>query len=63
MSRSDNTIFFGYYLVGAAFLAQFIAIGMYSYVLGSFMTPMLAELGWSRADFSLTRTIAMSTPN
>jgi len=57
MSRSDNTIFFGYYLVGAAFLAQFIAIGMYSYVLGSFMTPMLAELGWSRADFSLTRTI------
>jgi MFS family permease len=54
---SDNKLFFGYYLVGAAFLAQFIAIGMYSYVLGSFMTPMVEDLGWSRADFTLTRTI------
>jgi MFS family permease len=53
----DKKIFFGYYLVGAAFLAQFIAIGMYSYVLGSFMTPMVDDLGWSRADFTLTRTI------
>ncbi len=30
---------------------------MYSYVLGSFMTPMIDDLGWSRADFTLTRTI------
>lgn len=30
---------------------------MYSYVLGSFMTPMIDELGWSRADFTLTRTL------
>ena len=30
---------------------------MYSYVLGSFMTPMIEELGWSRAEFTLTRTI------
>ena len=53
----DNRIFFGYYLVGAAFLAQFIAVGMYSYVLGSFMLPMVDDLGWSRADFTLSRTI------
>ena len=56
-ARTDNPIFFGYYLVGAAFIAQFVAIGMYSYVLGSFMSPMVDELGWSRADFTLTRTI------
>ncbi len=43
--------------MGAAFLAQFVSIGMYSYVLGSFMTPMVEELGWSRAEFSFTRTI------
>ena len=30
---------------------------MYSYVLGSFMAPMTAELGWSRADFTFTRTV------
>ncbi|NKB98391.1 MAG: MFS transporter [Pseudomonadales bacterium] len=52
-----NRIYYGYYLVGAAFVAQFVSIGMYSYVLGSFMTPMIEELGWSRADFTLTRTI------
>jgi len=53
----QNKLFFGYYLVGAAFLAQFVAIGIYSYVLGSFMMPMIQELGWTRAEFSLTRTI------
>ncbi len=53
----DNRIYYGYWLVVAAFIAQFISVGMYSYVLGSFMTPMIEELGWSRADFTLTRTI------
>lgn len=50
-------MFYGYWLIGAAFIAQFVSIGMYSYVLGSFMTPMIEELGWSRAEFTLTRTI------
>ena len=53
----QRPIYYGYYIVGAAFVAQFVAIGIYSYVLGAFMAPMLAELGWSRADFTLTRTI------
>ena len=58
MSRSpDQPLFYGYWLIGAAFVAQFVSIGMYSYVLGAFMIPMTEELGWSRADFSLTRTI------
>ena len=50
--------FYGYKLVAAAFLAQFIAIGIYSYVLGPFMQPMINDLGWSRADFTLTRSIS-----
>ena len=55
--KGNQGIYFGYWLIGAAFVGQFISIGMYSYVLGSFMTPMIDELGWSRADFTLTRTI------
>ena len=55
--RNSGPIFYGYYLVGAAFVAQFISTGMYSYVLGSFMEPMTTESGWSRAGFPLTRTI------
>ena len=53
----NRKIYYGYWLVGAAFVAQFVSIGMYSYVLGSFMEPMIDELGWSRGDFTLTRTI------
>ena len=56
-ARLGSPIFYGYYLVGVAFVAQFISTGMYSYVLGSFMDPMISELNWSRADFTLTRTI------
>lgn len=53
----NKGIYYGYYLIGAAFVAQFIALGMYSYVLGPFMLPMIDELGWSRANFTLTRSI------
>ena len=53
----QKPIYYGYYLVGAAFVAQFVAIGIYSYVLGAFMEPMIAEMGWTRAEFTLTRTI------
>lgn len=53
----NKAIYYGYWLVGGAFFAQFIALGMYSYVLGAFMIPMIDELGWSRAEFTLTRSI------
>ena len=55
--RDSGPIYYGYYLVGAAFfVAQFVSTGMYSCI-GSFMAPMTDEPGWSRADFTLTRTI------
>ena len=54
---SHNPAFPRYQLMGAAFLAQFVAIGIYSYVLGSFLAPMSAELNWSRGDFTLSRSI------
>lgn len=53
----EGRVYYGYWLIGAAFLAQFVAMGTYSYLLGSFMIPMTHELGWSRADFTFTRTI------
>ena len=56
-TQLSDKVYYGYWLIGAAFIAQFVSIGMYSYVLGSFMTPMIDELGWSRSEFTLTRTI------
>ena len=51
-------IYYGYVLVGLALVAQFVAAGMQNYVIGAFMTPMTAELGWTRAEYTVTRTLA-----
>jgi MFS family permease len=49
-------IYYGYYLVAAAFVAQFFAMGMFSYLLGPFMVPMTDELGWTRSEYTLSRS-------
>jgi len=49
--------FYGYYLVGAAFVAQLVSIGMSTYVLGPFLKPMTDELLWTRSEFTLARTV------
>lgn len=49
--------YYGYWIVFAGFLTQFIAVGMSNYVVGSFMIPMTEEFGWSRAEFSASRSI------
>ncbi len=49
--------YYGYYLVGAAFVAQLVSIGMSTYVLGPFLEPMTSELGWTRSEYTLARTI------
>ena len=40
-------------------MAQFIGMGLFSYVHGPFMVPMIEDLGWTRLEFSMTRTIGM----
>ena len=50
------SIYYGYYLVAAAFVAQFVSIGVISYILGPFMVPMIEELGWTRAEFTISRS-------
>ncbi|MBT8147183.1 MAG: MFS transporter [Gammaproteobacteria bacterium] len=41
----------------AAFITQFIAVGMQNYIVGPFLTPMTEEFGWSRAEFTAARSI------
>jgi len=49
--------YYGYRIVAAAFVAQFVALGIFSYVLGPFMLPMIAEFGWTRGEYTLARSI------
>jgi hypothetical protein len=50
-------VYYGYWLIGASFLAQFVSIGIYSYVLSAFMVPMCDELGWTRAEYTIARSV------
>jgi MFS family permease len=50
-------LFYGYWLVFAAFVAQFVSVGAQNYSAGVFLKPMTEDLGWSRGDFTWPRTI------
>lgn len=50
-------VYFGYWIVGAAFVAQFVSVGAQNYVVGVFLKPMTDDLSWSRAEFTLARTM------
>ncbi|MEE8421903.1 MAG: MFS transporter [Dehalococcoidia bacterium] len=49
-------IYYGYWLIGVAFVAQLISAGSQAYVAGIFVVPMSEDLGWTRAEFSLAQT-------
>lgn len=50
-------VYYGYYIVGGALLAQFIAVGTQASVSGTFFKPMSDDLGWTRAEFTYAQTI------
>ena len=50
-------LYYGYWIVVAGFVTQFVAVGMANYVVGSFLIPMTDEFGWSRAEFTASRSI------
>lgn len=53
-------LYYGWWLVGAAFTAQLISVGAQNYVFGAFQKPMTEDLDWSRSEFVLARTIGMA---
>lgn len=57
MTSHSNRIYYGYWIVVAGFVTQFVAVGMANYVVGSFMIPMTEEFGWTRAEFTASRSI------
>jgi MFS transporter, OFA family, oxalate/formate antiporter len=56
-SAGRPVIYYGYYLVGAAFFAQMISAGAQTYVAGVFLVPMTEELDWTRAEFTYAQTV------
>lgn len=55
--KADARIYYGNWLVLAGFVTQFFSVGAMNYTIGSFMLPMTTELGWTRAEFILPRSL------
>ncbi len=60
VTEHKQGLYYGYWLVAAAFVAQFVAVGGQNYVIGVFLKPMTQELGWSRSEFIFSRTIGQA---
>ena len=56
-SEGRPLVYYGYWLVGVALLAQFVSAGTQAWVAGIFMVPMTEDLGWSRSEFTLAQTL------
>ena len=56
--RRRPIIFYGWYIVGVAVIAQFVSAGVQAYAIGVFLKPMIQEFGWSRESFSAVQSIA-----
>jgi len=50
-------IFYGWWLVAASTMAQFVIVGTSNSVSGVFLRPMSEDLGWTRSEFTLSTTI------
>ena len=46
-------IFWGWYIVGGAIVAQFAAMGAGGAIAGVFLRPMTEDLGWTAAEYAL----------
>ncbi len=55
--QSDSRIYYGNWLIVAGFVTQFVSVGAMNYAIGAFMLPMTTELGWTRAEFILPRSL------
>ena len=47
----------GHWLIVAAFVTQFVSVGVTNYAAGPFLAPMTEELGWTRAEFTIPRSL------
>tara|TARA_R100001039_G_C1852448_1_gene113322 strand:+ start:3935 stop:5221 length:1287 start_codon:yes stop_codon:yes gene_type:complete len=56
VARRDP-VFYGYWIIAAAFVTQFVAVGLQNYIIGPFTIPMTETFGWTRAEFTSARSI------
>ncbi len=56
-----HRIFYGWYLVGVAFITSAMSTGIQAYTLGVFLRPMAEQFDWSRTMVSVSHTVGIVT--
>jgi OFA family oxalate/formate antiporter-like MFS transporter len=57
VTAAGARVYYGYWLLIGGIVAMFVSVGTQNYVGGVFLKPMTLDLGWSRTEFTLSRTI------
>jgi OFA family oxalate/formate antiporter-like MFS transporter len=55
----EGSIFYGWYIVAIAFIANFIAVGTGFYIFNAFMEPLCAARNWTRTDINVALVIGL----
>ncbi len=57
VEQRPSRVYYGWWIVAGAMVAQFVAVGLQAQVSGVFLGPMTDDLGWTRAQFTLATSI------
>ncbi len=57
LERRRPRVYYGWYIVSGAVIAQFISAGIQVYVNGVFLVPMTEALNWTRTDYTFAQTL------
>jgi len=58
MYPNKGKIFYGWYIVGVCFLANFMSVGTGFYAFNAFMEPLCELRGWTRTDINMALVLA-----
>ncbi len=57
VNKNDRRLFYGWWVVGAGFIALFMGMGIVAYVRSVFFKAMVTDLGWPRGSLALAMSI------
>jgi len=57
--EKDSTVYYGWYIVLIAFVANFMSVGTSFYIFNAFMQPLSEAHGWSRTALNMALVLGM----
>ncbi len=60
MKAGEDRVFYGWYVVAVAFLANFMATGTGFYIFNALMNPLCDERGWTRTELNAAPAIGLT---